>query len=675
MQLARRPPDDGRLPAVQELGDPAAVAWHAALDRVYALVLRAAARRLRPADVEAIEARTEAKLDAKMEPLGIGLPVDRLRTRFGLTARQLDYVWAVVAVTTDPRIHPHVEALAGPSARRGLGLSLYAELAALDATAARELARWLSDANPLLEHGLLRVTEDGPAIASLAIAAEDRLLSHLAGGQQPEAPVVTLTAPTDALHDARAIAALQTLRRLLAQREDLVVIIEGPVGSGRRSAAAIASAGPCLAIDARGTTPPRLELALRALRRELALVDAVPALVDVDDALGDPAATRAVSSFIAATRGPVLLVTAGWGYDVGAGRPVVRVPWTVPEVSTRTRLWQRAAPLPEAEAAELALQFPLGPAAIALAVGSARAATEGPLDAVALSHGVRHNTAERLGGLAERVEVHQTWADIVLADDTLDQVRALIARVRHRHRVLEDWGYRSKLARGVGVPALFSGPPGTGKTMVAGLIARELGLDLYQVELAQVVSKWVGETEKHLGRLFDAAQEGHALLLFDEADALFGQRSTEMKGAVDRYANLEVNYLLQRVEAFDGITILTTNLEASIDRALKRRLAAHIIFEAPDEDERILLWRRMCSTASAPLARDLDFEALARGFATMTGANIRNATLAAAYLAAADGSAAVCQDHLLRAGRAEYRSMGHILSDRAQIGNLQGRRL
>jgi len=220
------------------------------------------------------------------------------------------------------------------------------------------------------------------------------------------------------------------------------------------------------------------------------------------------------------------------------------------------------------------------------------------------------------------------------------------------------------MARGTGVPALFSGPPGTGKTMVAGLIARELGLDLYQVDLSQIVSKWVGETEKQLARVFDAAEQGHGLLLFDEADALFGQRTQDVKGAVDRYANLEVNYLLQRVESFGGITILTTNLDQSIDRALKRRLAAHIVFDLPDDDDRERLWKRLITTGKAPLHRNIDVVELAEQFPRMSGANIRNATLAAAFLAASYGDGAITQETLLRAARAEYRSMGHVLTER-----------
>jgi SpoVK/Ycf46/Vps4 family AAA+-type ATPase len=230
--------------------------------------------------------------------------------------------------------------------------------------------------------------------------------------------------------------------------------------------------------------------------------------------------------------------------------------------------------------------------------------------------------------------------------------------VRHGHLVFEQWGFNSKLPRGLGTAGLFSGPPGTGKTMVAGLIARELDLELYQVDLSKVVSKWVGETEKQLAKIFDAADAGHALVLFDEADSLFAKR-TEVKSAIDRYANLEVNYLLQRIESFGGISILTTNLDTSIDPALRRRLAAHIMFDPPEANERAILWQRLLP-ADAPRADSLDFETLAQDFPDMTGSNIRNAVIAAAFLAAGEGSI-ITQHHLVRAGRGEYRAMGRVL--------------
>jgi SpoVK/Ycf46/Vps4 family AAA+-type ATPase len=240
--------------------------------------------------------------------------------------------------------------------------------------------------------------------------------------------------------------------------------------------------------------------------------------------------------------------------------------------------------------------------------------------------------------------------------DQFDQVAELVARVRHRRQVLDAWGFGDKIGRGHGVAALFSGPPGTGKTMVAGLVARELGLDLYQVDLSKMVSKYIGETEKQLARLFDAAESGHAVVLFDEADALFAKR-TEVKSSNDRYANLEVNYLLQRLESFTGISILTTNHETAIDDAFRRRLALHVRFPMPDEPQREQLWTAILPDR-AHVARNVDHARLAREF-EMSGGYIRNAALRAAYLAADEGDA-IGMAHLWRAARAEYEAMGKV---------------
>jgi hypothetical protein len=397
----------------------------------------------------------------------------------------------------------------------------------------------------------------------------------------------------------------------------------------------------------------------------------VPVLANVDHLLGESARDqrRLVAQFIDLLRGPLLVTSTVSGVDLGTHRAMVRIPWDVPDVPIRAKLWHRAVAhigaKVDGDLGVLAHRYQVGPAAIERAVASVQllhpAGTT--LREQDLIDGLRHNIAERLAGLAQRIEVTQSWDDLVIADDIRDSISALISRVRHSQQVLETWGFRRKIARGTGVAGLFSGPPGTGKTMVAGLIARELALELYQVDLSKVVSKWVGETEKNLGRVFDAAEEGHGLLLFDEADALFGQRTNDVKGANDRYANLEVNYLLQRVEAFGGITILTTNLETAIDTALKRRLAAHIVFAAPEEDERAKLWERQTTTDSAPVDEDVDHDELSRLFPKMTGANIRNAAISAAFLAAAGGDKKITQTHLIRAARAEYRSMGHVIAD------------
>jgi SpoVK/Ycf46/Vps4 family AAA+-type ATPase len=357
------------------------------------------------------------------------------------------------------------------------------------------------------------------------------------------------------------------------------------------------------------------------------------------------------------------------GIDLGvATRGITRVRWPVPDTASRRALWgdalgDDAASISAAELDQVALRYRLGAGGILGGAAAARALREArdptaKLEMHDLQEGIRNNIAERLGDLATRVEILQTWDDLVLPPDTLEDVKALIARVKFAHEVYEKWGFKSKMPRGIGVAALFSGPPGTGKTMVAGLLARELDLELYQIDLSKVVSKWVGETEKQLSKIFEAADAGHALLLFDEADSLFAKR-TEVKSAVDRYANLEVNYLLQRIESFGGVTILTTNLDTSIDPALKRRLAAHIVFQSPEIAESMALWKRML-TASAPVAEPLQIEKLARTYEAMTGANIRNAVLAAAFMAASEGSP-ISQSHLERAARGEYRAMGRVL--------------
>jgi SpoVK/Ycf46/Vps4 family AAA+-type ATPase len=271
--------------------------------------------------------------------------------------------------------------------------------------------------------------------------------------------------------------------------------------------------------------------------------------------------------------------------------------------------------------------------------------------------GVRSVVDDKLSLLGVRIQWRQRWDDLVLPDDSLDELREMIGRVRHRRQVIDEWGFGDKVGKGLGVAALFSGPPGTGKTMAAGLVAGELGLDLYQVDLSRMVSKFVGETEKNLAQVFDAAETGHAVLLFDEADSLFAKR-TEVKSSVDRYANLEVNYLLQRMESFTGITILTTNFDAAIDEAFRRRLAFRIAFPLPEADERRRLWQTVIPARA--LSDDVDFDDLADRYA-MSGGYIKNAALRAAFLAAGDG-VSIAMRHLTRAAGAEYASMGKVMT-------------
>jgi AAA+ superfamily predicted ATPase len=266
-----------------------------------------------------------------------------------------------------------------------------------------------------------------------------------------------------------------------------------------------------------------------------------------------------------------------------------------------------------------------------------------------------------LDGLAQRVETNATWDDLVLPEAGLEALRAMIAQVLHQDTVLRRWGFAGAASRGLGVSALFHGQSGTGKTLAAEVVANELKLDLYRIDLSQVVSKYIGETEKNLSAVFDAAENTGAVLLFDEADALFGKRS-EVRDSHDRYANIEIGYLLQRMEAYRGIALLTTNMRNALDAAFLRRIRFVIHFPFPDQELRRRIWLRMFPT-SLPV-EGVDVEKLAR--LNLPGGNIRNIALSAAYLAA-DADEPVRMSHLLAAARRECAKLDRAPADR-EIG-------
>jgi SpoVK/Ycf46/Vps4 family AAA+-type ATPase len=340
-----------------------------------------------------------------------------------------------------------------------------------------------------------------------------------------------------------------------------------------------------------------------------------------------------------------------------------------PALVARTELWRRAlgagrAQVDDGAIGEIAGRFAFGGAAIhraaerALIHAELRAPDKPQLALADLAESARMVLQHRLGTVARRIAPGFGWDDLVLPPDTLEVIREIMRFASHRASLLEEWGFEKKLPYGRGVSAIMSGPPGTGKTMVAQLLARELGYDLYLIELAQVVNKYVGETEKNLARVFDEAEGSHAILFFDEADALFAKR-TEVRTSNDRYANLEVNYLLQRMETYNGVTLLATNLEQGIDEAFKRRVRFHVQFELPEPPVRQLLWKSMFPP-EAPLAADIDWKRLADRW-EMAGGYIKKAVLRAAARARARGAdAKITGEDLEIAAQHEYREMGRV---------------
>jgi hypothetical protein len=347
-----------------------------------------------------------------------------------------------------------------------------------------------------------------------------------------------------------------------------------------------------------------------------------------------------------------------------AGFHVIEFPR--PSFATRQEQWRAnlaacGTELAEEEIDSLAARFRLYPDEIAAAVkaGRSRARWAGRPQAAAsdLSASARALTGRQIGNLARKIEPKYGWDDIVLPPETTSQLRAICSRVALQHLVLEEWGFDHKLSMGKGVAALFAGPSGVGKTMAAEVIARALDIDLYKIDLSGVVSKYIGETEKNLDRVFTAAENANAILFFDEADALFGKRS-EVKDSHDRYANIEISYLLQKMEMYNGVAILATNLRQNLDEAFLRRLAFTIHFPFPAMEDRRRIWRSIWPSA-VPLDADADFDFLASTF-KLSGGNIKNIALAAAFLAAEEGGS-VGMGHLERAIDREFQKLGKPL--------------
>jgi hypothetical protein len=611
-----------------------------------------------------LAAAAEAALTVQCERDRQATPLGIAATRLGLSPRQQLVLWTLVAHQLDPRLAAQLEGLAGNAE---LTLGALAQVAFADAP---ELAfDELGADGPLFRFALVeRVDEVATeAWARRRVQPSDRLLT-LATGRElgtDRGIAALLHAGVARRVDELASSpdALTTLRQ--AMRTDALVIVSGMPGLGRRTLATAVAAEhgvDLLAIECRrlARDAAALRKQLRALARECRLLRRAPLLIGVDALIDDsPARLELVGSELVLQLEGLVVVTCGDRRPaLDWERPTILVELARPSSAQLATLW--LAELGQGRASDgehLATHYALAPALVHHAAAATRTlAAQAPITPEHVRAGVRAVLDERLGEYARRVTVTQTWDDLVLSEDQLDSVIELLARVRGRARVYEQWGFGPKVGKGLGVTALFSGPPGTGKTMLAALIARELGLELYQVDLGKIVSKWIGETEKHLGALFDAAEAGRAILLFDEADALFSKR-TAVKSSNDRHANLETNYLLQRLESFDGVCLLTSNHAGNIDPAFQRRLSLHLRFELPDVDERAQLWRRLLP-ASAPVAGEIDYHALARRF-QMSGGYIRNAVLRAGFLAA-DVDSPITAAFLERAARTEYEGMGRL---------------
>ncbi|MBM3744500.1 MAG: ATP-binding protein [Acidobacteria bacterium] len=622
-------------------------------------------------DAEVDERRRE--LEAQGEPAAI----DRLARLLGLAAFERQVILLCLAPELDPdfeRLYAYVQ---DDATRRYPSCHLAVTLFGGEGEAWLEARAGLLRDSPLRRYRLVAVEGPMPGAfppSSAPLRLDDRVLSYLLGVDRTDERLAEfLVEPPPALLSPRQREVLEGLEERFRAEAGIgswpVVNLIGPPDAGKQSLARGLCERLGLKLFELNPAPlaalgPERQETLRLLERESLLrqfacyVDLIRADDSPDRAV--PAAAHQALNHLGA------FVLVGSRERVVLHRPTLALEVPIPGAADRRAWWQQALDGDRtglaAEVEGLVQQFQFGPASITRCVEDARSRVSPrrrgeaePLDAAGLWSACRGRTGARLEDLAQRLIPHAGWEDIVLPADTLAQLWEIAGQVACRAEVYETWGFGAKLSRGRGITALFAGASGTGKTMAAEILARHLDLDLYRIDLSGVVSKYIGETEKNLRRVFDAAEQTGAILLFDEADALFGKRS-EVKDSHDRYANIEINYLLQRMEDYRGLAILATNMKSLLDPAFLRRLRFLVDFPFPGAGDRLRIWRSVLPP-QAPV-EGLDYAALAR--LEIAGGNIKNIALNAAFLASARAQP-IRMQHLMLAARREYSKIDKIM--------------
>lgn len=604
----------------------------------------------------------ERVVAARVEAAHASLPapsaIDTLTELFGLSAFERDLLLLVAGVEMDAELGRVCAAALGQSQAPRPQATFGLALAALDHS------HWSAFAamGPLRRWRLLEV-DDSAGLVNGRLRIDERVLHYLAGVNYLDPRLQPLLSPVPApqvmaeKHRHICQALLERLRERSSSYP--VVLLSGDDLDGQADVAASVAAHLqvqlyCVQADDLPGHATEADAFAILWQREAALLGAV-LLIHCHD--GAP--SKAVVHL--AERGSSPLFIAG--RDVPAcKRATIRYAVNKPDGAEQKQLWEQVlgpATLRMNGALDgVASQFSLSARAILAAGDGLRDMAESGSEVdSALWNACRSVSRSGLDDLAQRLDPVSGWNDLVLPEAQLRTLRQIAAHAKHRLMVYQQWGFAGKGVRGLGISALFAGESGTGKTMAAEVLANELHLDLYRIDLSGVVSKYIGETERNLRRVFDAAETSGAMLLFDEADALFGKRS-EVRDSHDRYANIEVSYLLQRMEAYRGLAILTTNMKAALDVAFSRRLSFVVQFPFPDQQQRELIWRRIFPAATP--VEQLDYAKLAR--LSMSGGNIRSIALNAAFLAADEG-AAVGMKHLLQAAHTEAAKRERPLSD------------
>ena len=669
-------------------------------------------------EIEAWE-RTISTKKAESLKRGIELRLHSLSELFSLTPFETDVLLIGLAPELDGRFAKLYAYLQNDLAKKQLSVGILLELLCAGLEEKLEAREYFSPSAPLLRNRLISLVGDGtdanPPLLSRFVKLDERIAAFLLNSDETDPKIArfsTLVKPVRSFDDLivpddQKNCLLEAVKRTIEEDSRLMFYFYGPSGTGKKLAAEACcrELGVNLLLADAGAFPKGAEgEALNLILREALLqkgavfIENFDALwgrnqhgQDLDSGLSsfDPGygtsgsglsgsdfsrsgfsgsglsgLVRALDSF----PGPVFL-SAGQLWEPGSAlknNTFISCAFPLPAFAERKQLWKMCLEnyensVGEADIEDLAARFKLSGGQIRDVVSTAQgfAASRGRDKAVLatedLYRACRNRSSLKLNSLARKINPRRKWQDIVLAAAVKEQLEEICAFVRHKETVYSEWGFDKKLSLGKGLNILFAGPSGTGKTLAAEIIAGEVGLDLYKIDISGIVSKYIGETEKNLKKIFGEAEIGNAILFFDEADALFGKRS-EVNDSHDRYANIEVNYLLQQMEEHEGIIILASNYKKNLDDAFLRRLQFAVEFPIPDEASRKEIWIGMFPE-KARLGEDVDFNFLSKF--KLTGGNIKNIVLLAAVLAA-DGSGVIGMKEILRALKREFQKMGKI---------------
>ena len=637
--------------------------------------------------------RAEAALFNEIE-----LPVSQVQAAFSLSDLEVEFLLAAVAWQVDDGLSRAYSFAWNDYLRIVPTIGFLLDLVADGPESLASLRRSLFN-GPLLRARLVHIVQP-PRGADRAdtlihrhVRTDERMLGWLLGEEVRDDGVGGLEIVIDREPSAPSLILDEPVRKSLenypkylrkSRKEPAPLLLVGPTGAGKRTMAcslAIQLGLPFLAARVEVETWDEQERQLKQDTRDRTLLEhlriiardarLLGALGYVELADPDTIFGRRHAAVVAEAGTPLVIGVSDLppGLLDALGMPmVIDLRATTPE--TRQALWANALGDNIEDESVIPLLAATAGVTPAMIHRSVRLATEQQkfrpdgqkntgLTYEVLERTTRLQVEHSLEQLADRVRVPGKWEDLIVQESTADSLDEVIAFARQRRQVLDVWGLRSRIGYGTGLSVLFSGDPGTGKTFAAGLLAKRLGAELYRIDLSQVVDKYIGETEKRLGRIFDEAERAEAILLFDEADSLFGGR-TAVGSATDRYANLEVNYLLQRMEDYEGVTILTTNFEAAIDEAFMRRLRFKVNFPTPKMDERLRLWQSMLPP-HGPVSDDIDFTELAEDF-ELTGGLIKNAVLRACIIAAENGTE-INHETLMEGAQREHSEQGYLVRE------------